>query len=78
MSKVFRQPREVSVKGRKGIAEYAQRVEGLNNWALEVFFNLFGGVVVTVDVTANIGALEQLHVIGAGHCAHVVDLGDPW
>ena len=69
--------REVSVKGRKGIAECAQCVEGLNNRTLKVFFDLLCAVVVTVDVAANIGALEQLHVICARESAHVVDLRDP-
>ena len=31
---------------------------------------------MTVDVASDIGALEQFHVIGAGHCTHVVDLGN--
>ena len=32
---------------------------------------------MTVNVTTNVGALEQLHVICTRESTHVVDLGDP-
>ena len=69
--------RKLAVKSRKSIAECAQCIEGLNYRALKVLFNFLCRVVVTVDVTTNVGAFEQLHVICARESAHVVDLGDP-
>ena len=60
---------EAAIERGQLVAELRERVERTYDGPLEVRVDLRGRIVVAVDVAADIGALEQLHVVAAGERA---------